>query len=91
MKFKTYNLVIKNNSSLSIEVLQKNVIYQFKCPLGDCNSENNNIYAGLTASTLSRRLTMLFSDIISMAQHLKKNYLCPSTELWKFLLKTEKY
>ena len=48
-KFKTSNLVIKDNSSSSIGILQKtNVIYQFKCPLGDCISENNNIYVGLT-------------------------------------------
>ena len=34
-KFKTSNLVIRNNSSPSIGVLQKtNVIYKFKCPLG---------------------------------------------------------
>ena len=43
-KFKTSNLVINNNSSLLIGVLQKtNVIYQFKSPLGDYISENNNI------------------------------------------------
>ena len=43
-KFKTSNLVIRNNSSPSIGVLQKtNVIYKFKCPLGDCISDNNNI------------------------------------------------
>ena len=48
-KFKTANLVIKNNSSPSIGVLQKtNVIYQFTYPLGDYISENNNIYVGLT-------------------------------------------
>ena len=47
-KFKTSNLVIRNNSSPSIGVLQKNnVIYKFKCPLGDCISDNNNIYVGL--------------------------------------------
>ena len=45
-KFKTSTLVIKNNSSPSIGVLQKkkkknNVIYHFKCPLKDCISENN--------------------------------------------------
>ena len=62
-KFKTSNLVIKNNSSPSIGVLQKtNDIYQFKCPLGDCISENNNKYVGLTSTTLSRRLTMHLSD-----------------------------
>ena len=61
-KFKTSNLVIRNNSSPSIGVLQKtNVIY--KCPLGDCISDNNNnIYVGLTSTTLSRRLAMHLSD-----------------------------
>ena len=39
-KFKTSNLVINNNSSPSIRVLEKtNIIYQFKCSLGDCISE----------------------------------------------------
>ena len=43
-KFKTSNLVIRNNSSPSIGVLQKtNVVYKFKCPQGDCISDNNNI------------------------------------------------
>ena len=81
-KFKTSNLVIKNNSSPSIGFLQKtNVIYQFKCLLGDCISDNNNnIYVGLTATTLLRRLTMDLSDTSSISQHLKnihaqqKNY-----------------
>ena len=73
-KFKTFNLVIKNNSSPSIGVLQKiNIIYQFKCLLGDCITENNNIYVGLTLTTLLRRLTMHLSDISSIAQHLKKH------------------
>ena len=57
----------------SIGVLQKtNVIYKFKCLLGDCISDNNNIYVGLTSTTLSRRLTMHLSDTSSIAQHLKK-------------------
>ena len=46
----TPNLVIKNNSSPSIRVLYKtNIIF----PLGDCISESNNIYVGLTSTTLS--------------------------------------
>ena len=82
-KFKTSNLVIKNNSSPSIGVLQKtNVIYQFKCPLGDCISDNNNIYFGWTSTTLLRRLTMHLSDTSSIVQHLKKHS-CPTTELRK--------
>ena len=84
-KFKTSNLVIKNNSPPSIGVLQKtNVIYQFKCPLGDCISENNNIYVGLTSTTQSRRLTIHFSDTSSIAQNLKKHS-WPTTELRKIL------
>ena len=84
-KFQTSNLVIKNNSSPSIGVLQKtNVIYQFKCPLGDCISENNNICVSLTSTTLSRRLTMHLSIISSIAPNLKKHS-CPTTELWKIL------
>ena len=86
-KFKTSNLVINNNSSPLIGVLQKtNIIYQFKCPLGDCISENNNIYIGLTSTTLSRRLTMRLSDTSSIAQHLKKHS-CPTTEFRKILTK----
>ena len=85
---KISNLVIKNNSSRSIGVLQKNnVIYQFKCPLGDCISENNNIYVGLTSTTLSRRLTMHLSDTSSIAQHLK-NIHAQQQNHGKFLLKT---
>ena len=85
-KFKTSNLVMRNNSSPSIGVLQKtNVIYKFKCPLGDCISDNNNKYVGLTSTTLSRRLTMHLSDTSSIAQHLKKHS-CPTTQLRKILI-----
>ena len=34
-------------------------------------TQNNNIYVGLTSTTLSRRLTMHLSDISSIVQHLK--------------------
>ena len=69
----------------SIGILQKiNVIYQLKCPLGDCISENNNIYVGLTSSTLSRRLIMHLSDTCSIAHHLKKDS-SSTTEFRKIL------
>ena len=72
-KFKTFNLVIKNNSSPSIGVLQKtNIIYQFKCPLGDFISENNNMYVGLTSTTLSRRIPMQLSDTSSIESSLEE-------------------
>ena len=84
-KFKTSNLVIRNNSSPSIRVLQKtNVIYQFKCPLGDWISDNNNIYVSSTSTPLSRRHTMLLSNTSSIAQHLKKHS-CPTAQLRKIL------
>ena len=84
-EFKTSNSVIKNNSSPSIGVLQKNnIIHQFKYPLGDCITENNNIYNGLTSTNLSRRFTMQLSDTSSIAQHFKKHS-CPTTELRKIL------
>ena len=84
-KFKTSNLVIIYNSSPSIGVLQKtNVIYQFKCPLEDCISDNNNIYVGSTSTTLSRRFTIHLSDTSSIAQHFKKHS-CPTTHLRKIL------
>ena len=91
-KFKTSNLVIRNNSSPSIGVLQRtNVIYKFKCPLGDCISDNNNIYVGLTSTTLSRRLTMHLSDTSSIAQHLKKNIHAQQHNYEKFSPTTQQY
>ena len=52
-KFKTSNLVIRNNSSPSIGVLQKtNVIYKFKCPLGDCISDDDTIYQPLRSGRI---------------------------------------
>ena len=71
-RFKTSNLVINNNSSPLIRVLLKtNIIYQFKYPLGDCISENNNIYLSLTSTTLLRRYTMH----LSIAWHLKQTFM----------------
>ena len=92
-KFKTSNLVIKNNSSPSIGVLQKkqNIIYQFKWHLGDCISENNNICIGLTSATLSKRLTIHLSDTSSTAQHLKKNIHDQQQNYGKFSPKTQQY
>ena len=76
-EFKTSNLIIKNTSSPSIRVLQKtNVIYQFKCPLGNCVSENNNIYVGLTSTTLPRP---------DWVQSQVKSYQRPKNGIWGLL------
>ena len=90
-KFKTSNLVIRNDSSPSFGVLQKtNVIYKFKCPLGDCITDNNNIYIGLTSTTLPRRLTMHLPDTGSIAQHLK-NIHAQQYNYGKFSPTTQQY
>ena len=54
----------------------------------DCISENNNIFVGLTSTTLSRRLIMLLSDTSSIAQHLK-NIHAQQHNHRKFLPKTQ--
>ena len=63
-----------------------NITYQFEFPLGDCISQNSNIYVCLTTTTLSRRLTMHLSDTSSITQHLKKHS-CPPTRFRKILTK----
>ena len=40
-KFKTLNLVVNNNYFPPTKKMEKtNIIYQFKCPLGECISDN---------------------------------------------------
>ena len=73
-KFKAFSLVF-NNSFPPTKILEKknNVIYQFKCPLGESISDNKkNIYIGYTTTKLSRRLSLHLSDSSSICQHLKK-------------------
>ena len=86
LKPPTWSLKIIPLPRLGFCKKKNNVIYQFKCPLGDCISDNNNnnIYVGLTSTTLWRRLTMHLSDKNSIAQHFKKHS-CPTTELRKIL------
>ena len=68
------------------QLKQKNkVIYQFKCTLRDCISENNNIYVGLTSTTLSSRLTMYLFYTSSIVQHRQKHSSL-KTEFWKILI-----
>ena len=58
-KFKISNLIISDNTSPSTELLDRtNVLYMFKCPLGDCVSKENNTYVGLTINILSGLFTI---------------------------------
>ena len=87
-KFKTTNLGISNTRLESFK--KTNVMYQFKCPLGDCISENNNTYVDLTSTNLSCQLTMQHSDTTSIARHLK-NFPALKMFFEKFLPKTQQY
>ena len=83
-KFKTSNLVIKNNSSPSIGVLQKNnVIYKFKCPLGDCISDNDSIgWFNLYYPVEETYNAPFWYKFNSSAL---KKHSCPTTQLRKIL------
>ena len=60
-KFKTFSLITLP-PSLNFLTRKTSYIYMFKYPLGDCVSKENNVYVGLTTTTLSRRLTMHLND-----------------------------
>ena len=57
----------------------------FKCLLGDCVFKENNTYVDLTATTLSRRLTMHLNDSSSIALHLKTHSI-PKSKFRKILV-----
>ena len=57
----------------------------FQCPLGDCVSKENNVYVGLTITTLSRRLTIYLNDSSSIALHLKTRSI-PKSKFQKILV-----
>ena len=55
----TAKLVISNNIARDTSDLKAtNIVYEFKCPVGDCARRNNSSYIGHTTTTLSRRITM---------------------------------
>ena len=82
-------LVDKSSIILDWSFAKKNnFIYQFKCPLVDCISKNNNIYVGLTSTTQSRRLTIHLSDRCPIAQYLKSIH-AQQQNYGKFLPKTQ--
>jgi len=57
---KTRNLVMKNNLTPKLRALARtNLIYEYKCQIGECAHQNNksDAYIGLSTCTLSKRLT----------------------------------
>ena len=70
-KFKTSNLIVKNNTnSVKIHLNQANVVYKFICPFWECLPKNkNNSYIGYT-TTLSCCLTYHLSENSTIKQHL---------------------
>ena len=71
-KFKTPNLIVKNNTnSAKICLNQTNVGNKFTCPFREYLPKNkNNSYIGYTTTTLSRRLTYHLSDHSATKEHL---------------------
>ena len=87
-KFKSSNLIISYSTSPFIELLDRtNVVYMFKCPLGDCVSKDNNICVDLTTTTFSRRLTMHLNDSSCIALRLKTHSILIS-KFQKILVET---
>ena len=71
-KFKTSNLIMKNNTnSAKILLNQTNVVYKFICSFQECLlKDKNNSNIGYTTTTLSRRLTYHLSENSVIKQHL---------------------
>ena len=68
------NLLMKNNLSADSSPLSStNVVYVFKCPLGDCAHRRNASYIGHTVTTLSRRITMHRQDGAPL-RHLRQEH-----------------
>ena len=57
---KTTSLIMKNDltSSNDNEMQNTNLVYQYKCSIGECELQKKQNYIGMTCTTLSRRLTM---------------------------------
>ena len=85
-KFQTSNQIISNNSSPTTEFLDwTNVVYMFKCPLGDCVSKENNTYISLSTTTLSRCLTIHLNYFSSITLH-HKTHSTPKSKFRKILV-----
>ena len=65
-RFKTLNLLVKNNTNSDKILLNlTNIVYKFIGPFRECLSKNkSNIHIGYTTSTLSHCLTNHHSEIV---------------------------
>ena len=70
-KLKTSNLIISNNSSLSLNFLIGRKSYICSDVPWETVANENNTYVDLTTTTLSRRLTMHLNDSSSIVLHLE--------------------
>ena len=74
-KFKTANIILNNNPSKKTEkVAQTNLVYEFTCPIGICDSDTNS-HIGYTTTLLSRRLSCHLSRQSTIKTHLEKHKL----------------
>ena len=98
-KFKTPNLIVKNNTNPpQTHLTQTNVLYEFTCPFWESFLENNitpNIYICHTTTTLTRHLTYHLPDISTikqpnMTKHNKDNDKLKSPDIRKILINNTK-
>ena len=69
----TSQLVMTNNLSRDVSDLKAtNIIYEFKCPVGDC-ARHPHSYIGHTTTSLSRRITMHLQSG-APEKHLRSNH-----------------
>ena len=87
----------QNNKSnnLTRHLSATNGVYEFKCPLGKCFSNNKSTVIGLTTMTQLRRLTLHLSNTSSISQYHKKKTFVPLLQIpknsdWKRLYITQR-
>ena len=78
---KTSNLVMKNNNTQANDDMSRTgVVYQYTCPIGNCQFRNNS-YIGMTTTTLSRRLTSHLQTGTPKTHTLQEHNVCLTREM----------
>ena len=84
--FKPPTYFFFNNTFPTTELFYwRNVVFMFKCPLGDRVSKENNAYVGFTTTILSRRLTIHLIGSTYIALDLKTHSI-PKSKFRKILV-----
>ena len=78
---KTSNLIMKNNlTEVRNDISRTGVVYQYTCPIGNCQFRNTS-YIGMTTTTLSRRLTNHLQSGTPKTHTLQEHNMCLTREM----------